>query len=169
MTCAALEVVTGVLKPKEAKASVPFMIILMLVAALSVGGAMVNCGLGDVIGNAVAISLGDTKNSYIIGAAFFVIPFILTQFMQNQSVMNIFIPIVVLTCKSLDCNPVGPLVLLNAACLTAFLTPSATSTIPLMMGAGGYDQGDLLKMGWLPSLIICVISVVCTMTFIPAF
>ncbi len=169
MTGAALEVVTGVLKPKEATASVPFMIILMLVAALSVGGAMVNCGLGDVIGNAVAISLGDTKNSYIIGAAFFVIPFILTQFMQNQSVMNIFVPIVVLTCKSLGCNPVGPLVLLNAACLTAFLTPSATSTVPLMMGAGGYDQGDLLKMGWLPSLIICVISVVCTMTFIPAF
>ena len=169
MTGATLELVTGVLKPKEATNAIPFQVLLMLISALSVGGAMVACGLGDLIGNALANALGGTTNGYIIGAAFFIIPFILTQFMQNQSVQNIFIPIVILTCKSLGCNPVGPLVLLQAACLTAFLTPSATATVPLMMGAGGYDQTDLIKMGWLPSIIICVISVVCTMTLIPAF
>lgn len=169
MTGAVLEIVLGVLTPKEATQAVPFQIVLMLIAALSVGGAMVACGLGDLIGNGLASALGGTRNGYIIGAAFFIIPFILTQFMQNQSVQNIFIPIVILTCKSLGCNPVGPLVLLQAACLTAFLTPSATATVPLMMGAGGYDQKDLLKMGWLPSLIICVVSVICTMTLIPAF
>ena len=169
MTGATLELVTGVLKPKEATNAIPFQVLLMLISALSIGGAMVACGLGDLIGNALANALGGTTNGYIIGAAFFIIPFILTQFMQNQSVQNIFIPIVILTCKSLGCNPVGPLVLLQAACLTAFLTPSATATVPLMMGAGGYDQTDLIKMGWLPSIIICVISVVCTMTLIPAF
>ncbi len=169
MTGATLEVVTRVLTPKEATGAVPFMIVLMLIAALSVGGAMVACGLGDLIGNGLATALGGTRNGYVIGAAFFVIPFLLTQVMQNQSVSNIFIPIVILTCKALGANPVGPLVLLSAASLTAFLTPSATATVPLMMGFGGYDQKDLLKMGWLPSLIICVVSVLCTMTFIPAF
>ena len=63
----------------------------------------------------------------------------------------------------------GPLILLSAASLTAFLTPSATATVPLMMGAGGYDQKDLFKMGWLPSLIICVTSVLVTMTVFPAY
>ena len=169
MTGATLEVVTGVLKPKEATNAVPFMIVLMLIAALSVGGAMVECGLGDLIGEKLAAALGGTHNSYVIGGAFFIIPFLLTQVMQNQSVSNIFIPIVILTCKALGANPVGPLVLLSAASLTAFLTPSATATVPLMMGAGGYDQNDLLKMGWLPSLIICIVSVFFTMTFIPAF
>ena len=169
MTGAVLEIVTGVLTPNEAKAAVPFMIVLMLIAALTVGGAMVECGLGDLIGEKLAGALGGTHNSYVIGAAFFIIPFLLTQFMQNQSVMNIFIPIVILTCKALGANPVGPLILLNAACLTAFLTPSATATVPLMMGFGGYDQNDLLKMGWLPSLIICIASVAVTMTIFPAF
>ena len=169
MTGAVLEIVTGVLTPDEAKKAVPFMIVLMLIAALSVGGAMVECGLGDLIGEKLAAALGGTHNSYVIGGAFFLIPFILTQFMQNQSVMNIFIPIVILTCKALGANPIGPLILLNAACLTAFLTPSATATVPLMMGAGGYDQSDLLKMGWLPSLIICIASVAVTMTIFPAF
>lgn len=169
MTGATLEVVLGVLKPKEATEAVPFQILLMLISALSVGGAMVSCGLGDLIGDALANALGGTNNSFVIGGAFFLIPFILTQFMQNQSVSNIFIPILILTCKSLGCNPVGPLVLLSAATMTAFLTPSATATVPLMMGFGGYDQKDLLKMGWLPSLIICIVSVVCTMTVFPAF
>ncbi|MBR2843647.1 MAG: anion permease [Solobacterium sp.] len=169
MTGATLEVATGVLKPKEATGAVPFQIVLMLIAALSVGGAMVECGLGDLIGDGLAKALGGTHNSYIIGGAFFVIPFILTQFMQNQSVGNIFRPIAILTCKALGANPVGPLILLSAACLTAFLTPSATATVPLMMGFGGYDQKDLLKMGWLPSLIICIASVIVTMTVFPAF
>ena len=169
MCGAVLELVLGVLKPKEATAAVPYQVVLLLIAALSVGGAMVECGLGDLIGDALASALGGTRNGYIIGAAFFLIPFILTQFMQNQSVMNIFIPIVILTCKSLGCNPVGPLILLNAACLTAFLTPSATATVPLMMEAGNYSQGDLLKMGLLPSLLICIASVVVTMTIFPAF
>ncbi len=169
MTGATLEVVTGVLKPKEATGAVPFQIVLMLIAALSVGGAMVECGLGDLIGDGLAKALGGTHNSYIIGGAFFIIPFVLTQFMQNQSVGNIFRPIAILTCKALGANPVGPLILLSAACLTAFLTPSATATVPLMMGFGGYDQKDLLKMGWLPSLIICIASVIVTMTVFPAF
>ncbi|MBQ1531443.1 MAG: anion permease, partial [Solobacterium sp.] len=169
MTGATLEVVTGVLKPKEATNAVPFMIVLMLIAALSVGGAMVECGLGDLIGAKLADALGGTHNSYVIGAAFFIIPFLLTQVMQNQSVGNIFVPIIILTCKALGANPVGPLILLSAASLTAFLTPSATATVPLMMGFGGYDQKDLLKMGWLPSLIICIASVAITMTLIPCF
>lgn len=169
MTGATLAVVTGVIKPKEATDSVPFMICLMLVAALSVGGAMVACGLGELIGDTLAAALGGTTNGYIIGAAFFIIPFALTQVMQNQSVTNIFIPIVILTCQSLGANPVGPLILLQAAGLTAFLTPSATATVGLMMATGGYDQKDLFKMGWLPSLVICIVSVFAVMTIFPAF
>ncbi len=169
MTGATLVVVTGVLAPQEAVKAIPIRIVLMLVAALAVGGAMVASGLGDLIGSSLASALGTSHNSYIIGAAFFIIPFVLTQLMQNQSVMNIFIPIVILTCKSLQCNPVGPLILLYIACLTAFMTPMATATVPPMMDAGGYNQRDLLKMGWLPSIIICVIAVLSVMTIFPAW
>ena len=89
--------------------------------------------------------------------------------MQNQSVMNIVTPIAILTCKSMGANPVGPILLLNAACLTAFLTPMATGAIPPMMDAGGYNQRDLLKIGLLPSLVVCIVAVFSTMTIFPAF
>lgn len=167
MTGAALVLVTGVLNPQEAIKAIPVRIVLMLVSALAVGGAMVSCGLGDAIGGALASALGSTNNGYVINAAFFIIPFLLTQVMQNQSVTNIFVPIVILTCKSLQCNPVGPLILLQAASLTAFMTPMATGAIPPMMDAGGYNQRDLLKIGLLPSVIVCVIAVVSVMILFP--
>lgn len=166
---ATLTVVTGVLKPQEAAKAVPMRIVMLILAALSLGSAMVSCGLGDMIGNAIANMLGGTKNGYVIGAVFFVIPFILTQFMQNQSVQNIFLPVLILTCKSLGCNPIGPLVLLQAATLTAFMTPMATPAIPVVMEYGGYTVKDLLKMGWLPSIIIAVSSVLIVMTIFPAY
>ena len=169
MTGAMLVMVTGVLKPKEGIAAIPVRIVLLLVAALSVGGAMVACGLGDLIGDTLAAALGGTTNGYVIGAVFFIVPFILTQFMQNQSVSNIFMPILILTCRSLGCNPVGPLILLGSACLTAFLTPMATPVVPVVMEAGGYDMKDLFKQGWLPSIIICVVSIFWVMTMFPAF
>lgn len=37
------------------------------------------------------------------------------------------------------------------------------------MDLGGYDQKDLLRMGWLPSIIICVLSVLWVITLFPAY
>ena len=82
---------------------------------------------------------------------------------------GVLTPIVILTCQSLGCNPVGPLLLLYAARQSAFWTPAATGTIALAVGLGGYDQKDLIKMSWIPSLIIGVIGVFWIMTIFPAF
>lgn len=169
LTGAAVVVATGVLSPKEATDSFPIRIVLMVIGALTMGSAMVECGLGDKIGELVAAIVGGSKNGYIIGALFFTVPFILTQFMNNQSCGAIFQPIVILSCTALGCNPLGPLVLLQSATLTAFLTPMATGTIPLVMGTGGYDQASLLKQGWLPSIIMAVVYVVSIMTIFPAY
>lgn len=141
----------------------------MIIGALVMGAAMDACGLGDKIGELVAAIVGNTRNGYVIGALFFVVPFIMTQFMNNQSCQAIFLPIVILSCQALGCDPRGPLILLSAACLTAFLTPMATGTIPMVMGTGGYDQAALIKQGWLPSLLITVVSVLTVMTLYPAF
>lgn len=169
LTGAILMVATRVLSPKEAIASFPIRIVLMLIGALTVGGAMVSCGLGDFIGEVIANVVGNTKNGYVIGALFFVVPFLMTQVMNNQSCQAIFLPVVILSCSALGCDPRGPLILLSAACLTAFMTPMATGTIPMVMETGGYDQGSLLKQGLLPFIIISVVSVLVVMTLYPAY
>lgn len=169
MTGAVLMVATGVLSFEDAVRSLPIEICLMLVGAFAVGAAMVECGLGDKIGEVIASIVGNTRNGYVIGALFFVVPFLMTQIMHNQSCAAVFQPVIILSCQALGCDPRGPLILLSAATLTAFLTPMATGTVPMVMATGGYDQVSLLKQGWLPSLIICVVSVISVMTLFPAF
>ena len=113
--------------------------------------------------------VGSLGNQYLIGLVFFLVPFILTQFMQNRTVMMVFIPIAVLACKSLGANPVGVIILVQSACLSAFMTPMATPAVPQYMAAGGYNLNSTLKQSIIPCILFCIISVLWTMTVIPMF
>ncbi len=167
-TGAVLMVATGILSSAEAytAASLGGMAVLY-VGVLALGNALTSTGAGQVIGNFIANMLGGTTNGYIIGFVFFLVPFLLTQVMMNVSVMNVFHPIAIMVCKSLEISPIGPMLLVLIACLTAFITPLATPTVPMMMGLGGYDQKTMLKMSWLPGTIICIASVLWVMTVFP--
>ena len=166
---AVLTVFCGTLTGKEAIAALPVDIAFMLIGALAMAGAMTATGAGDVIGNALASVVGNVHNGYVLGFIFFLIPFVLTQFMQNQAVINIFAPIVILTCKAIGANPIGLLVIITAAGLTAYMTPMATSAIPIVMGVGGYDIKSLVKQSWLVSLVFCLVYVLYVMTVLPCF
>jgi len=166
---AVLTVLCGTLTGKEAIAALPVDLAFMLIGALAMAGAMTATGAGDVIGNALAAAVGNVRNGYVLGLIFFLIPFVLTQFMQNQAVINIFAPIVILTCKAIGANPIGLLVIITAAGLTAYMTPMATSAIPIMMGVGGYDIKSLVKQSWLVSIVFCVVYVFYVMTVLPCF
>ena len=166
---AVLTVVCGTLTGKEAIAALPIDLACMLIGALAMAGALTATGAGDVIGNTLASVVGNIHNGYLLGLIFFTIPFVLTQFMQNQAVINIFAPIVIMTCKAIGASPIGLLVIITAAGLTAYMTPMATSAIPIVMGTGGYDIKSLVKQSWLVSIIFGVFYVLYVMTVLPCF
>ena len=166
---ALLVVITGVLTPREATEAMPVWMYLLLVGSLTMGGALQATGAGNVIGDVLAGIVGKLGNPYLIGMVFFIVPFLLTQFMQNRTVMMVFIPIAILACKSMGANPVGVIILVQAACLTAFMTPMATPAGPQYMAAGGYDLKCVLKQSVIPCVLFCLISVFWTMTVIPMF
>ncbi len=164
---AVLDLVLGVLTSKEAIKALPVSLACMLIGALAMAGALTATGAGDIIGQFLSSMVGGMHNSYLLGAVFFLLPFILTQFMQNQAVMAMFVPICLMVSKNLNADPTGFLVLITAGSLTAFMTPMATSCIPALMGAGGYDIKSLIKQGILPSMIFSVIYIIFTMTVMP--
>lgn len=166
---AILEIVTGVLTDKEAYAAIRPEITLLYIGTLAVGSALTATGAGEVVGGLLAQIVGNTRNSYLIGFLFFIVPFILTQFMMNRSVVNIFTPICIMTCQALQCNPLGPVILVIVGCLTAFMTPMATPAVAMCMAVGGYDVKSVLKMSWLPAILICIVAVGWVMTVFPAF
>jgi len=166
---AILTVICGVLSDKEAIAALPINLAAMLIGSLATAGALSSTGAGNAIGDMISSMIINVDNGYVLGTVFFVIPFLLTQCMQNQAVMSIFVPICLLTCKSIGANPTGLIILITAGSLTAFMTPMATSAIPAIMGAGGYDIKSLVKQSWLLSLVIAVIYIIYVMTVMPCF
>lgn len=164
-----LMVLFGVVDSKTALRDLPWDMLMLFVGALALGTALTNTGAGELIGNALAKVVGGTHNSYVLGALFFIIPFILTQFMLNRSVSAVFVPICLLTCASLGANPTGLVLLVNAGSLTAFLTPMATPAVPMCMADGGYDLKSIVKSGALITLILPIVYIFYTMTVFPAF
>ncbi len=165
---ALLMILCGILKPKEATASLPMSMLLLIVGALAMSGALSGTGAGELIGSRIGGLVGAVNgNSYIVGFIFFLIPFILTQVMQNRGTMLIFHPIAIATCASIGGNPVGLMILIQAACLSAFMTPMATAAVPYIMDYGGYNQASMFKQSWLIAVICCVVSVGWIMTVFP--
>ena len=166
---AAFLVLTGVLTQKEAIDNMCLDIILLYVGVVTLGSAFANTGAGELVGDAVAGLLSGVHNNYLIGAIFFLAAFVMTSLLYNRAVSKILIPLVILTSMSLKCDPRGLMEMCYIGSMCSVMTPMATSVVPMMMGAGGYDQKALLKMGWLPAILMGVITVLVGMTMYPCF
>ena len=167
LTGAVLMIVFGVLKPAEAGKSIPLNMLLLTIGSLAMAGALSGTGAGDLIGGFIAGFVTKVNNNYLVGLIFFFFPFLLAQFMSNRGAMLIFFPIAIATCHQVGGDPRGLLILIEAGALTAYMTPMPTAAVPCMMEYGGYSQKDLLRGGWLHSVISCVLSVGWIMTVMP--
>ena len=166
---AAFLVLSGVLTEREAIDNMCIDIVLLYVGVVTLGSAFANTGAGELVGDAVAGLLNGVHNSYLIGAVFFLAAFVMTSLLYNRAVSKILIPLVILTSMSLKCDPRGLMEMCYIGSMCSVMTPMATSVVPMMMGAGGYDQKALLKMGWLPALLMGLIAVLVGMTLYPCF
>lgn len=158
MIGAILMIVLGVLKEAEAYHAIPASMLVLYAGSLATGAALTATGAGDLIGGALASVGTAIGNTFLFYALFFFVPFVLTQFMNNLALLNIFTPVSIMTAKALGVSPIGLCLLVQAAALCAFMTPMATATAPMIMGLGGYDVKSMLKQGLLPGLAIWLIS-----------
>lgn len=168
--CGALVIAaTGVLKKNEIINSMNLSMVLLYVGALGIGTALSSTGAADLIGDQLSKIIVNLNNNYLAGLLFFIVPFILTQFMLNLGIYSIFVPLYIMICKSMGANPIGPIMLCMIAAMTAFFTLLATPAVPVMMGAGNYSMKDLVKMGAVPFVVITIVSVGWIMTVYPIF
>lgn len=168
MLGAVIMVAAGILKPADAYQAIGLGgMAVLYVGMLAMGNALTMTGAANLVGEWLTRLLGGTHNGYIIGLLFFLVPFILTQVMMNVAVLQIFTPIAIITCQALGVNPIGPMMLVTIGSLTAFMSPMATPTVPMIMGLGGYDQKTLLKMSVLPAVGMCLVNVLWVMTVFP--
>ncbi len=167
VTGAILMYFTGVLTFKEGINAMPFSLIFLYVGALIMGAALLNTGTGHWLGSLVADALGERPSSIALIGAFWLVTMFLTQFMNNGATANLLIPIGIVTCSTIGCSAKGVVIGIQNASLTAWLLPSATAVIPIIMEGGGYDVKTMIKQGILPMVIKTVAGVLWTAFLFP--
>lgn len=158
----------GILNDREAFGSVNWNIVFLMAGSLGIANALAETGAAQLVGDWLQLAMGDINNPYIIGAIFFILPFLLTQIMSNTAVDNVFTPLAIMVCMSLEMNPLGVLCILRVAGSCSFFTPMASPAIAYVMPAGGYSVKDLVKMSCIPCLVLGVTCVFFCMTVFPA-
>ena len=161
-------VALGILNDKEAFGAVNWNIVFLMAGSLGIAEALAETGAASLVGDWMVAAMGGVTNPYAIGAIFFIVPFVLTQFMSNTAVDNVFTPLAIMVCMSLKMNPVGVLCILRVAGSCSYFTPMASPAIAYVMPAGGYTIKDLTKMSILPCAILGICSVAFCMTVFPA-
>ena len=156
---ALLTILTGVLTEREAMQGLSLPPILLYVGSLGIGKALVNTGTGDLIAGFIQSVLGENPSPIFVYALFWLVGLIMTQFMSNLALYSALQPVVLLTCASLGWNPIGLFNMIFAACWVSYMTPLSTVAVPLMMEVGGYTQKDLLKIGWIPAVLMTLVEI----------
>lgn len=109
------------------------------------------------------------SNGYVIGFAFYVVGFIMTSLLYNRAVSTVLVPLAVITCGSMGCDPRGPIILCALASMSSLITPLSTAVVPMAMNAGGYSAKTVFKAGIVPGVVRGIVGTLIAMTLYPAF
>jgi len=169
MAGAAVVVLSGVLTEKEALVSMNMSMVLLYAGVTVMGEALGQTGAAQLLGDAAANILSGVTNGYVIGAVFYIVSFLMTSFLYNKATTTVLIPILIITCSAIGCDPRGPVILCSLASMSSLITPMPNPVVPMAMQAGGYTQKTIMKVGLVPAVIRGIIGVLIAMTIFPAF
>ena len=169
MAGATAVVLSGVLDERTALLRMNMSMVLLYAGVTVMGEALGNTGAAQLLGDLAASILSGVHNGYIIGAAFYIVSFLMTSFLYNRATTTVLIPILIITCSSIGCDPRGPVILCSLASMSSLITPMPNPVVPMAMQAGGYTQKTILRVGIIPAIVRGIVGVLIAMTLFPAF
>ena len=169
MAGATAVVLSGVLDEQTALLRMNMSMVLLYAGVTVMGDALGNTGAAQLLGDLAASILSGVHNGYIIGAAFYIVSFLMTSFLYNRATTTVLIPILIITCSSIGCDPRGPVILCSLASMSSLITPMPNPVVPMTMQAGGYTQKTILRVGIIPAIVRGIVGVLIAMTLFPAF
>jgi di/tricarboxylate transporter len=159
----AIILASGVLRPKEAYASIDWSILILIYGMLGIGTAMESTGASGLVAGFIAnipqLGLSDSLHLLLILACFYLATSILTEALSNNATIVLMAPIALQLGVALQVDP-RPFVI--AACIASsasFSTPIGYQTNTYVYSVGGYRFADFLRIG-LPLNIIYFLGTV---------
>lgn len=160
MAGATAVVLSGVLDEQTALIRMNMSMVLLYAGVTVMGEALGNTGAAQLLGDLAAGALSGVRNGYIIGAVFYLVSFLMTSFLYNRATTTVLIPILIISCSSIGCDPRGPVILCSLASMSSLITPMPNPVVPMAMQAGGYTQKTILRVGIIPAIVRGIVGVV---------
>ena len=168
MAGATAVVLSGVLDEQTALIRMNMSMVLLYAGVTVMGEALGNTGAAQLLGDLAAGALSGVRNGYIIGAVFYLVSFLMTSFLYNRATTTVLIPILIISCSSIGCDPRGPVILCSLASMSSLITPMPNPVVPMAMQAGGYTQKTILRVGIIPAIVRGIVGVAIAMTIFRA-
>jgi di/tricarboxylate transporter len=156
-------VLTGCLSMDESYRAIEWRVVVLIAGMLPIGTALVSTGLAAAIGELFTTTLAAAGPIALV-AGLYLFAVVVTQLVGGQVGALLLGPIAVSAAVHTGVDPAAVGVAVAIGCSAAFLTPIAHPVNVLMMGPGGYNFGDFLRVG-LGLLLVCFLTLLMVAVF----
>jgi len=108
---------------------------------------MSKTGAGQIIADRVIGMLGSNPSGFMIMTAIYFLASFLSQFMSNTAATTLIAPIGLAIAESIGADPSAILMIVAIGAASAFATPVGTPPNTLVLGPGGFNFMDYVKVG----------------------
>jgi len=134
----------------KARRSIDLTMIIVISSSFALGNAMFKTGAATA--NALVEQVGN--HPWAMLAIIYLITVILTEMITNNAAAILMFPIALSSAEQLGSNPLPFIITIMIAASASFITPIGYQTNLMVVGPGGYQSKDFLKIGVPMSLII---------------
>lgn len=146
-TCGALlMIVTGCLSWRDATRALSAQVILIVVASLALGTAMLKTGGAEYLGSIFVILAGNASPAFVLSGLMLLMA-VFTNIISNNATAVIGTPIAVSIASQMGLPPEPFVLAVLFGANMSYATPMAYKTNLLVMNAGEYTFSEFLKVG----------------------
>ena len=156
---AVLMIVTRCLRVSDARASIDYQILFIIVGALGLGKALLHSGAAEDIAQGLVWLVGPDRPLLLL-VTVYLITIIFTEMITNNAVAAMLFPLAVAVAWQGDCNPRPFVMAVALAASLSFVTPVGYQTNLMVMGPGGYRPPDYFRVG-LPIALVVTVTALC--------
>ena len=158
MLAACLIVLARCCTVSDARRSVDWSLLIVIGAALGIGNAIEQSGVGQILAHAIIGTAG--RNPWSVLAAVYVVTSFLSGILTNNAAVALIFPIALATVQELNLNFMPFAMAIMMAGSASFATPFGYQTNLMVYGPGGYYFSDYMRVGIPMNVAVGLVAIV---------